>query len=319
MATLPSRPIDSRQNATAPLSYRYPQNLGTPPFDKWVLFEAKASRHILRSTPLDEGGTGVDRTLASVGLYLPEAALKSQLGATWDTQDLGILGGTMVELLTQTGRNLMDAKLGQASSSINAMLSKMKSEVASNPTIIWETFADAIKTDGLKGINKMTGLDLGAPLGVTINPRTDVRFKGTEYRTHDMGFLMVPRTHDEAVAIDRIINFFQFYMLPSYSQEKGGTGVDVGSFLIGYPYEFTIKLCDANGNELQHVNRIGRSILTSIAIDHAAGGKTAFVRENGQFYPVATKIDLKFQEVRLLGRDSNEIGRPVEPLEDPRG
>ena len=85
------------------LTYKYPSDLteGGGPHEKWILFEAKAGRHIARNgfvagAPGAEGNEP-DRTLAAVALYLPTDALKSSHTATYKELDLGMAAGKAIE------------------------------------------------------------------------------------------------------------------------------------------------------------------------------------------------------------------------------
>ena len=48
---------------------RYPLNLGYPPFEKWILFQVKSGRHILRTGVKVESGDNLDKTIKAVALY----------------------------------------------------------------------------------------------------------------------------------------------------------------------------------------------------------------------------------------------------------
>jgi hypothetical protein len=74
--------------------------------------------------------------------------------------------------------------------------------------------------------------------------------------------------------------------------------------MIGYPYEFVITMFNET-----HINKIERSVLTGLTVDHAGGDRIAFATG---YYPAATTLSLSFKEVRLLGRDSDVIFRGVD-------
>jgi hypothetical protein len=311
------------------LHFRYPENLGRPPFDKWIFFEARSGRHVVRDQVISEAG-GVDRTLASVGLYLSETTLKNTLNITYDTTALGPFVGAIVELFAQSGRNLMDTlptlgtdwvgTLKQALSPGEWNLQGAKDAVGGALSTAGRNLKDVtgraakvplgelIGADVLKGVNDLSAGAGSALFGKRPNPRTDVLFDTQNYREYEFSFLMVPRNIREAQAIDNIIRVFQFYMLPKYDTMDAQT--KIGGFMLGFPYEFEITLRDGNARELDHVNKFERTVLTNVMVDHAAGGKTAFVKDdNGIFWPVATQITLQFKEVRLLDRNSEVILR----------
>jgi hypothetical protein len=318
MAIFPVTPVGP---GTRSLISRYPDNLGQKPFDKWMCFEARAGRHVLRDQVVPERSTGTDRTLAAVGLYISPTALSDTIAIGYDTQALGPFLGTAIELLAQTGSNLFDTRfntLQDAKDATITLLSAAKS-AAGRGTELKDSFIEAIKADLLKLGSSLVGDGaIGAVTGQKVNPKTDVLFDTNEYRQHQYDFLMVPRNLNEAKNIDAIVNFFQFYSLPSFRRTQGQQTARVGSFMIGFPYEFVITFKDEVGRELDHVNRVARSVLKGVTVNHAPTGKTAFIKDGQDFYPVATSLSLSFQEVVLLGRDSVEIKRPVPALEDPR-
>ena len=88
--------------------YKYPDNLGSAPFDKWIYFEAKSGRHVMRNTVVSEQN-GKDRTISAVGLYLSETAVRSSLTVAYEETALGPLWGAAVEALAQGAQNVTDA------------------------------------------------------------------------------------------------------------------------------------------------------------------------------------------------------------------
>jgi hypothetical protein len=306
---------------------RYPENIGQPPVDKWIMFEVKSGRHVVRSVIAD--GNNVDRTIASVGLYLTPSALTDTLAVEYEKGDLGVFVGTAVEMLAQSGQNFANMKLGQLLADRSPIQALLKSigkgakdvvggvieGVTPNFIDLGDSLGEAIKADAVKGLDSLAsflgseGPTTSALLGQKVNPRTDVQFDAQMYREHAYSFDLVPRNINEARAIDKIINFFQFYSLPVYRANETANTAHLGSFMMGFPYEFKISFRDGNNQELNHVNKVARSVCKSVAIDHAAGRKTAFIKDNGEYYPVATKLELHFQEVKLLARDSTEIQR----------
>jgi hypothetical protein len=306
-------------------SFYYPEGLGRPPFDKWIFFEARSGRHVVRDQVINELN-GADRTLSSVGLYLSETALKNTLNVVYETAALGPFAGAIVELFAQSGRNLMDTIMtvgndwagtlkqaltnpGAAAAEAAAGIGSVAGQVVDIATRVSSLpMGDIIGADVLKGVNNLSNGAGSAVFGKRPNPRTDVLFDTQNYREYEMTFLLVPRNVREAQMIDNIVRFFQFYMLPKYDTVDPAS--KVGAFMLGFPYEFEISIRDGNAQELDHVNKFERSVLQNVMVDHAAGGKTAFVKDdNGTFWPVATQITLSFKEVRLLDRNSPAILR----------
>lgn len=298
---------------------KYPMELGTPgPFEKWIMFSARSSRHVGRRGFASEADGQTDRTLASVQLYVPTEALNSQITATYDTNDLGPFMGVLSEASARRPE-LISAFKG---------IGAVADDLVNLKLVDAATKAIGAGGDILKGV-KNAAIDAGGgstvkqaalakvlqmaaekfegavpqALGVRPNPRTDVLFSHVGYRTHRMDFMLIPRNEDEARAIDRIIKFFQFYMLPAYSPAVG-TNQNIEGMLMGFPYEFEISFWSQSTPSMHHFNKIGRSVLQNVSVDHAGGSQVAFFRaSNGELFPAVTKLSLEFQEVRLLARD----------------
>lgn len=277
---------------------KYPSTLTTPPHEKWILFEAKAGRHIGRTGMNVE--KKADSTLKAVALYLPPEALSSSLSVSWQQDDYGAVYGAALERAMQQG-DLPNATTGNVD---NSLLARVLSAVGRGveASIINKGFDIAQNGISVPLGGKLGNVTLGGGagnlltgvLGQVPNPRTDLFFKGLEYRSHAFSFTLLPRNIQEARVIDHILNTFQFYMLPSFGK---------GAF-IGYPYEFEITMFTQRGNTPHHLNTIGRSVLTRCNINHASGTRVAFVNEIGgsEYFPASTTLQLEFLEVRLLSR-----------------
>lgn len=310
--------------------YRYPANLGQPPFDKWIRFRAMSGRHVLRGIVPES--TQPDSPVASVGLYLPPTALKSTQTLKYESGTLGVVGGVIAEQVSQGAQGVAE-KYANVSGGIPGLLDGLKKtgkallagdfsgvtdQIAgaafSKPGQTVTEFSKAVAQQFAQGVAKSLSDSIGdntdvalaaaTAFGSRINTRMETQFDSQQYRTHQIDFTLIPRSLAEAKAIDQIIYFFQFYSLPRYGE---------GDFMVGFPYEFTVDLmaaqADNSNASLNHMNRIGRSVITSVVVDHAGGSKTAFIKDNGDYYPVASTLTVHLQEVRLLARGDVEIKR----------
>ena len=288
---------------------RYPADLGKDPYEKWMLFEVKSARHILRTGLMAEDGDKKDSTIKAVALYLPPDALSSTLGVTWGEGDVGQTLGAALAGAIQKGRELDS---GPASTlGLNTLLPALEAgfragAVGSARTGI-TNLAGALggflgKGAGVSG--ETAEKAMAAITGSVANPRTDMFFESVAYRSHTFTFVMVPRNLTEAQAIDAILNTFQFYMLPSFGGEE-----DIDSAFIGFPYEFEISMFTQHNGSSHHINTVDRSVLTSININHSSNENVAFVDRQGgrEYYPASTSITLEFTEVRLQGRNQQSV------------
>jgi len=298
MALINSQPVLDALKATS--NYRYPDSLGTPPFEKWILFQVKNATHINRSGGTT-AGADVDDTKASVALYLPPEALNSSLSASYDSSGYGILGGALLDKAVQTGQEVQKIIDGQQSFGrglINILTEKL-GPVGTGIGI------DAVQEAAEKiGISEQTQANvIGTFANKVTNPRVDLFYRSTDYRTHDLQFTLIPRNKAEAETIDNILNLFQEAMLADYG---GNFQEEATPNFIGYPYEFDIKMFTQVGASKHHINTIDRSVLTSMSVNHASGTRVAFVDSRGdaEYYPASTTLRLTFKETRIQGRNN---------------
>lgn len=272
---------------------KYPNDLGAAPHEKYMLFKVSASRHIQRKGMVGEA-EGVDRPIHSVALYMPPEALTSTLNVDWGQSDMGVVGGAAIEAFTDP------------STTNDTVITKLKSAFTAGLGATGAAYGSEMAGKAL-GFVSSGGNGMGiieSTLGQKLNPRTDMLFEAVKYRQHQFAFTLIPRNETEAKAIDEILSVFQFYMLPSFGTESEE------SLFIGYPYEFTIDMYTTEGTTLgggsasEHINKIDRSVLTQCTIDHAAEQRVAFT---GNYYPSATTLQLNFTEVRLQGRDDQQV------------
>jgi len=236
--------------------------------------------------------------------------LKSAMSVGYKNIDLGMAAGKAIEAAAQKEGSMRAPTQGSGTSTIGNLLrgaGGFGAGLATQKAVDVAAGIASAVIDNPKDILEVVA-------GGRINPRTDTAFDAMQYRTHEFSFNLIPRTKEEADNIDKILNILHFYSLPSYGDAR-----DLGNFMIGYPYEFVITMFAET-----HLNKIERSVLTGLSVDHAGGDRIAFV--GGDYYPAATVLTLSFQEVRLLGRDSDVIfrGGGVGPNqggigEDPRG
>lgn len=298
-------------------TYRYPENVGQPPFDKFIKFDAKKMRHVLRNIPNDP-------TVASAVLYLPETALRNTTAVAWDTADMGTLAGPLLQVAGRNGAGILKTDMKGAINTLKGAAgavvdSAKEAGVGGSIQFVIENvlaeIAQSVVPDTMRNA-------ASAFLGTNINPRKEVLFQTPEYRRYQFEFMLVPRNYKEAENIDNIVKFFQFYMLPAFYDNDT---------IMGYPYEFEVGVFNnttpegqlASTSQIKRVAHIGRCIVTSFTADFAAGGKVAFVRDETKeerLFPVATSLSMELQEVKLLSRNDPEIlrGAPEGAFPDTR-
>lgn len=140
-----------------------------------------------------------------------------------------------------------------------------------------------------------------AQLGVASNPGLEVIYGSPSFRPFRFDFLFYPRTAQEGKAVQSIINAFKFHQAPEYASQTGG------KFLIP-PSEFDIEFY-YNGKVNPNIPKISTCVLTSIDLDYAPNGFSAYevpgqnASLGGTGMPVAIRMTLNFKETQIVTKE----------------
>jgi len=169
---------------------------------------------------------------------------------------------------------------------------------------------DALTGDTLKegigtAINK--SLDTVAPgaeallnlsKGSVTTPRMEMMFEGVGRREFSYTFNFIPKSEQEALVVEDIIQHFKFYMMPAYSNPTTKREMDIpGTFDIQYMYR---------GAENNFLNKISTCFLTAVSVQYGGDRYTAYeettsARGKGS-PPQKSSITLNFSELELLSQ-----------------
>lgn len=159
------------------------------------------------------------------------------------------------------------------------------------------TEADAIAA-GLLGKDALagaTGFDIakGGAIGalksgVAANPYTRVAFEGTNVRTFEFNFKLVPESKEETEIAKKIERTFRKFLYPKRA----------GSIALSYPPLFKIKFF-VKGKESPYMPKIKPAYLTSL---QATFNETSNAVFTGTGAPIEVSLALAFQEERQLVR-----------------
>ena len=131
--------------------------------------------------------------------------------------------------------------------------------------------------------------------GEADNPYMEVLFDAMQLRTFTYNFQFAPRSEDEAIEVQRIIQLFRFHMAPELRP-------GVNRYL-GLPSQFDIHYMflsrDGVASENNFYNRIATCVLQDCKVNYTPNGVKSF--EDGG--PTATTMTLTFKEIELLTKD----------------
>ena len=143
--------------------------------------------------------------------------------------------------------------------------------------------------------------------GMVTNPMIEVLYTSPGLRTFRFDFMFYPESQTEAFAVQKIIQLFQFHQAPEIAP---GTG---GYFLVP-PSEFDIEFY-YNGTENVNLPAISTCVLTSVDVDYAPNGWSAYeipgeeARMGGSGMPVATRLGLEFKETSIVTKASRQFDK----------
>jgi len=176
-----------------------------------------------------------------------------------------------------------------------------------------ESFMEGMVRGTLDPIPGLSGIGAvqDAARGYVRNDRLELAFQGIGRRSFSFSFKCMPKSENEALAIDKIVNMFRFYMAPSFK----GTDVSQSRTMI-IPATFDISYLFQNGTPNFFLNRISTAYLESCNVTYG-GERVQFFRPtekmvNGKSMPgappVETNIDLQFKEIELITRERIGVG-----------
>ena len=139
--------------------------------------------------------------------------------------------------------------------------------------------------------------------GKVQNPMLEIMYSSPEFRTFRFDFLMFPRSENEAVQVQAIIDRLRFHQAPELVKNSGG-------YFLYPPSEFDISFY-YNGQENPNIPRISTCVLTNLDVDYAPGGFAAYEVEGESFasigrtgMPVGVRLSLSFKETEYLVKGS---------------
>ncbi len=228
------------------------------------------------------------KTKMAICLYMPPNIV-TNYGANWNEEDLGF-GGNAAQAV---GEGWAKMHAGDTTGLFQDL----------GGSGIVKALFQSLGTNLIQGIDAITSLNLtgvaSSNLRVAFNPHQEVLFRGIRFRVFQFDFQFTPRSEDEAILTDNIIQAFKFYAAPEINQGLAGP------FFI-YPAEFDIQFW-SNGKPNDFLNKISTCALTNITVNYTANGMftsfkpTKSPQING--VTVQTNLSLQFMELELMTKE----------------
>jgi len=215
-----------------------------------------------------------DKPTATIILPMP-SNLTESFAVSYENEPVGPVVGALTQGLTNQARNQGMDDGGDAKS-----LATGAAIVSAVALRAIKTVSEAAGAPGVASATKMVA-------GIAPNPHLAVIFQDIGLREHTFSYKFAPRSADEMLMLKRIIKHLKKSLLPGLSTEQ--------SVMFSFP-----DVCDISfGPYKDSPYRIKRCVMTSLSINHAAGGTVAFHRGGD---PVMVEINMTFREMGVYTR-----------------
>lgn len=241
------------------------------------------------------------------GICLPiPAGTGASYGQSWDQSDISMITEAALEYGLPEMMTSMSNSSVKPNSGTTSMFDAASSVVGSAATgglkalkgIQEGISSQAMRAMGIKSAGDVIASLGGGPGGLQAATgfqafnEVVVHYSGPQFRTFDFSFSLKPKSPDDQTKIRQIVQFLKEGSYPNL--------LDSGN--IGRVYEiplfFKIKFY-ANGEEIQHMHRIGMCALTGLGVKFGGDRFQTFASTND---PVQTDITMSFKEMSLLHR-----------------
>jgi hypothetical protein len=312
------------KGSTSSSSLRYPDDIAVTGESHYVLFTFKKYTPPFSKTAQSSVGSSAtavtaynaqtnnleDSGLPQVLLYMPEGVAASYK-TNWDGKAFGNVAAGMLRTAGQVANNDYLKALSSISSTAEQTLKNASATLGAKgvSALIKAATKDSI---GVQDIFSSIG-------GAILNPNVELIFGGSELRTLQLTFKMVPYNKTEAQTIDKIVKTFKEAMLPKLNLGESGefwgilsgtnkkeseASTAYGSGFIGVPDLVQISFM-RGGTENNRVSKYKVCSITDFDVNYSPDGVYA-VGPDG--YPVATEIRVNFMETKLVYKEDIDSG-----------
>ena len=236
----------------------------------------------------------------SIALYIPPGALKTSYSSKYETFE-GYQG--VVSNVRDQAKGLSQSTAAGAYAQGAGALSGANKETGLMSIISGALGAEAAEGAGYalaKAVREKSDIGKAALMGagVAVNPYLTVFYSGPgDFRTHTFSYDFIARNPNESKQIQKIITALKYRMLP------GKFTTQSHSYFLTFPHQFRINFyLNGNVNNRDKVFSIKRSVLTNLSVDYGGAGVPVFF--DADSYPFNIKLDVTFQEIKILTREN---------------
>tara|TARA_B100000519_G_scaffold22839_1_gene16161 strand:- start:2122 stop:3249 length:1128 start_codon:yes stop_codon:yes gene_type:complete len=223
----------------------------------------------------------------SIALYMPPN-VQVNYEVKYADEEIGALA--------MAGSAVIDKIKGNASTESVLRTALDGAEVKEGLTDFFNKALDTVAS----GAEALSQLERGS----VITPRMEMMFEGVGRRSFSYTFAFIPKSEQEALVVEDIIQHFKFYAMPKYSNSTTRREMDIpGTFDIEYMYR---------GSRNNFLNRVHTCFLTQVQVQYGADRYTAYEETTGGrgkgSPPQKSQITLNFTELEVLSQDHIDEG-----------
>lgn len=232
----------------------------------------------------NKSSSGVGERYSTLHLYMPED-IEGEYGGNWDNQNFSEVARGTLSAFGAAANNKVGKALGEAFNTAET--------VGTNMFTKGTGVANAISTIlSATNFGSVTVNDaFSVATGQILNPNTEVLYKGPKMRTFSLSYKLLPRNRKEAEMIRNIIQVFKVATLPNF----GGSGDKNASF-VTLPQLVDVTFMTGNKPN-KWVTQYKPAVITNFNVSYTPDGSWATGPDGS---PVATKIDISFQETKMV-------------------
>tara|TARA_R110001583_G_scaffold1725_4_gene13425 strand:+ start:221 stop:1453 length:1233 start_codon:yes stop_codon:yes gene_type:complete len=229
------------------------------------------------------------RTETTIALYMPP-----NVQVSYDVK----YGDQPIGSLAQIGLEAIEAFRGGATvtASLKALRDNAQGLVREGATGFLNATLDTL-APGARALQQIDS-------GKVVTPRMELMFEGVGRRSFNYTFVFIPKSEQESIIVEKIIQAFKVNMMPEYTNATTRREMKIpNTFDIEYRYQNT---------ENSFLNKISECFLTKADVQYGADRFTAYERTTGQHGTGApaqkTTLTLAFTELEVLDKSSVEQG-----------
>ena len=212
-----------------------------------------------------------------IKLPMPASGLNTSYGMGYESTALG-LGGALASGIA-SGQTLTEILKSSKGAAVRALAGGVAGAL------------DDFTAGNEANIN-IGGL-ISAGSRTVLNPRKEVLYKGTKYRSFEYSWTFAPNNPAECKMILEIIRIFKSHMHPT---------MEMNNFYMRFPSEFLISY-HFNGSKENnsYIHNIGNCALTDLHIGYGKGSGNFSTLANGM--PTSVSVSMLFMELEPLSRN----------------